>query len=86
MFRTIKTYAIGAIGATGAALLGSAMFAGTALATDDVIIISNEPIPYVHDRRFAARPMIDIDVMYPSTGGPALILTPGLSERDTGRF
>lgn len=67
---------------SGALILGSALITSSALAAEDVVVISNEPIPYRYDERFAAEPMVDIDLVYPSTGGPALVVNPELTRRE----
>jgi hypothetical protein len=66
---------------SGAVILGSAIAASGALAADDLVVTSNEPIPYRLDERFVSQPMVGIDLVYPSTGGPALVLSPSLVRR-----
>lgn len=82
--KPIKTYLTGL---SAALILGSTTLAGSALAAEDVVVISNEPIPYRYDRHFAAQPMAGIDLVYPSTGGPALVMNPELMRRESdGRW
>jgi hypothetical protein len=68
----------------GALILGSAIVTTNALAANDVVVTSNQPIPYRYDQPIGAQPMAGIDRMYPSTGGPAEVLNPSLVQRSDG--
>lgn len=68
---------------SGALILGSAIIATSALAAEDVVVTSNEPIPYRYDQGVAGRSTTDVDLMYPSNGGPAVVLNSSLIKRES---